>query len=725
MKKILGINFGGLKEKTVRMVLSILLITIALFAAVSIYQSRMLTIIVGEAREEQQEKITSISEANMHVMLEGAMAKATSLQAEMADNEFVEVINYIYMMQTMAEGLFANKDKLQPAEVSLPDPALDGTPNVHVLYAEGVDYTKSEYLGIVAHMGDPMLAMLRNSPKLGACYVGLCDGTHFVADVNTANRFDEDGNQIPFPVTERPWYKGAVEADGLYFTGIEPDAFSGEVGITCSIPVHADGKIVGVVGADVTLETMGSFVEISEDEKDAIFIVNDHGQVVLATDDNGVFSVETVDEAQDLRKIGNQGVADFLEKAYQGTTELTVCEIDGKSYYMEGAPIHTLGWCLFRVLDKELTEQPAQQLLAELDNINFGASDVFNEGRSKTGRSIILMIIAILALGIAGGLFVSGRIVKPVEQMTRSITESSRTGKLFEMQECYRTGDEIQVLAESFDDLSKKTKRYIEDITRITQEKERISTELELARKIQADMLPYIYPAFPDRSEFDIYGIMNPAKEVGGDFYDYFLIDDDHLGMVIADVSGKGVPAALFMMMSKILISNFAMMGGSPAEVLAHTNHTICQNNEEEMFVTAWLGILEISTGKIIAANAGHEYPIIRHGNGEFEILKDKHGFVLGGLEGMKYTDYEITLEKGSAIFLYTDGATEATNAHNELFGEKRLLRAVNDSHAVDPVELLGSVKNAISEFVGEADQFDDLTMLGIIYGSENKKKQK
>jgi sigma-B regulation protein RsbU (phosphoserine phosphatase) len=143
------------------------------------------------------------------------------------------------------------------------------------------------------------------------------------------------------------------------------------------------------------------------------------------------------------------------------------------------------------------------------------------------------------------------------------------------------------------------------------------------------------------------------------------------------------------------------------------------------MFVTAWLGILEISTGKIIAANAGHEYPIIRHGNGEFEVLKDKHGFVLGGLEGMKYTDYEITLEKGSAIFLYTDGATEATNEHNELFGEKRLLRALNDSHAEDPVELLGSVKNAISEFVGEADQFDDLTMLGIIYGSGNKKKQK
>ena len=204
--------------------------------------------------------------------------------------------------------------------------------------------------------------------------------------------------------------------------------------------------------------------------------------------------------------------------------------------------------------------------------------------------------------------------------MTRRIDEISGTDLAFEMEDTYRTNDEIEVLAEAFATLSKRTRNYIEQITKITAEKERIGAELELATRIQADMLPNIFSAFPEREEFDIYAAMTPAKEVGGDFYDFFLIDDDHLGMVMADVSGKGVPAALFMMMSKILVSNFAMMGGSPAKVLEQVNTQICKNNEEEMFVTVWFGVLEISTGKVTAANAGHEYPIIKKANGEFEI---------------------------------------------------------------------------------------------------------
>ena len=172
----------------------------------------------------------------------------------------------------------------------------------------------------------------------------------------------------------------------------------------------------------------------------------------------------------------------------------------------------------------------------------------------------------------------------------------------------------------------------------------RIASELELATNIQLDVLPNIFPPFPDRSEFDIYASMAPAKEVGGDFYDYFFVDDDHLCIVIADVSGKGIPAALFMMASKIMLANSAMMDRSPAEILEGANAAICSNNREEMFVTVWLGILELSTGKLTAANAGHEYPALRMPGGEFELFKDKHGFVLGGMDGMKYKEYELTL---------------------------------------------------------------------------------
>lgn len=245
------------------------------------------------------------------------------------------------------------------------------------------------------------------------------------------------------------------------------------------------------------------------------------------------------------------------------------------------------------------------------------------------------------------------------------------------------------------------------------------SKELALATRIQADMLPNIYPAFPDRKEFDVYATMQPAKEVGGDFYDFFLIDNDHLGLVMADVSGKGVPAALFMMISKILVQNFTMTGKSPKEVLESVNSQICKNNREEMFVTVWLGILDIKTGKLTASNAGHEHPAIKKPDGSFELLMDKHGFVIGGMDGMKYKEYEIQMEPGSKLFLYTDGVAEATDAQNTLFGTDRMLEALRSAENEGTTQILKAVDNAVSEFVKDAPQFDDLTMMCLQYNGE------
>ena len=240
----------------------------------------------------------------------------------------------------------------------------------------------------------------------------------------------------------------------------------------------------------------------------------------------------------------------------------------------------------------------------------------------------------------------------------------------------------------------------------------RIESELNLASGIQADMLPNIFPAFPDRKEFDIYATMEPAKEVGGDFYDFFLIDDDRLCMIMADVSGKGVPAALFMMASKIILANNAMMGKSPAQILTDTNAAICSNNREEMFVTVWLGILEISTGKLTAANAGHEYPAIKHADGSFELFKDNHGLVIGGMDGIKYKEYTINLEPGSKVFLYTDGVPEATDSQSKMFGVQQMLSALNSDCDASPEATLKNVRAAVDRFVKDAEQFDDLTML-------------
>ena len=253
-------------------------------------------------------------------------------------------------------------------------------------------------------------------------------------------------------------------------------------------------------------------------------------------------------------------------------------------------------------------------------------------------------------------------------------------------------------------------------------EASRIETELTMASSIQADMLPNIYPAFPERPEFDIFASMDPAKEVGGDFYDFFLIDDDHLCMVMADVSGKGVPAALFMMASKIILQNNAMLGKNPAQILTDTNNAICSDNREELFVTVWLGILELSTGKLTAANAGHEYPVVKHANGSFELYRDKHGFVIGGMDGIKYKEYELQFERGSKLFLYTDGVPEATNAENELFGAERMLAALNGAEQnASPEQILKTVRKSVDEFVKEAEQFDDLTMLCFEYNGDEE----
>ncbi len=244
-----------------------------------------------------------------------------------------------------------------------------------------------------------------------------------------------------------------------------------------------------------------------------------------------------------------------------------------------------------------------------------------------------------------------------------------------------------------------------------------------MATGIQADTLPNIFPAFPERDDFDVYASMTPAKEIGGDFYDFFLIDDTHLGIVMADVSGKGVPAALFMMVSKILIQNIAMMGNNPAETLKYVNNQLCSNNPEEMFVTVWYGCLDLETGILDAANAGHEFPMFKNHGERFEIIQDKHGFVIGGMEGSKYTPYSIKMDPGSKLFIYTDGVPEATNSEGEMFGTDRLVETLRQAESRSPRQILDHVSASVKDFVKDAPQFDDLTMLCIEYKGAQIKK--
>jgi len=283
------------------------------------------------------------------------------------------------------------------------------------------------------------------------------------------------------------------------------------------------------------------------------------------------------------------------------------------------------------------------------------------------------------------------------------------------------TGDEIENLANSMTEMEKDIAAYEDNLTRVTAEKQRIGTELALATRIQADMLPNIFPAFPERSDFSIFASMTPAKEVGGDFYDFFFVDHDRLAMVIADVSGKGIPAAMFMMMAKSMIQTQAASGRAPGEVLETVNRLICANNREEMFVTVWFAILDLKTGLLTAANAGHEYPVLKQPDGGFELFKDKHGLAIGAMSGMKYREYEVQMNPGAKLFVYTDGVAEATNAQNELFGMTRTVDALNQAADKSPEEILQSVNSAVESFVGDAEQFDDLTMMCLEFRGQDQ----
>ena len=253
-------------------------------------------------------------------------------------------------------------------------------------------------------------------------------------------------------------------------------------------------------------------------------------------------------------------------------------------------------------------------------------------------------------------------------------------------------------------------------------EQELMIRELSMAREIQKSALPHTFPPFPERKEINLFASTDPARDVGGDFYDFFFIDEDHLCLNIADVSGKGIPAALFMMVAKRILEDSARLEHSVSEILEKTNVSLCDSNQAEMFVTVWLGILEISTGRLIAANAGHEYPVVRKKDGRFTLIKDKHGFVIGGMKGVRYREYIIQMSPGDKIFVYTDGVPEATDGGGEMFGVERMVEALNTCGDGTPEEILKGVRESVDAFVGDTEQFDDLTMMCLEYlGSESE----
>ena len=308
--------------------------------------------------------------------------------------------------------------------------------------------------------------------------------------------------------------------------------------------------------------------------------------------------------------------------------------------------------------------------------------------------------------------YLNKQFVEPVRKVSEEATRFASESTLAEPLGKISRFEELSSLAYSIDKMERDTLDYIDNLTRFTAEKERLNTELTFARQIQEESLPNDFPVFTDRQDFDLYASMTPAKAIGGDFYNFDLIDDDHLAVVIGDVSGKGIPASLFMMVSNIIISGRTRMGGSPAEIMTFTNNNICDHNEAGMFVTLWLGIIELSTGSVTAVNAGHCDAAVCRSDGRVELVKTKHNIAAGVMPGVSYTDFSIQLEKGDKLFLYTDGVPEAMDPENNMFTVDSTLDTLREFQNGSPKEILEGVHKRVNEFAGDAPQFDDLTML-------------
>ena len=349
--------------------------------------------------------------------------------------------------------------------------------------------------------------------------------------------------------------------------------------------------------------------------------------------------------------------------------------------------------------------------------------DKIMEDRADYLRETILIIgLCLLLLNTIIVISLHYSLIRPIQMLTdatRSFVKDRNKGKkevTAISQLNIRTGDEVETLCDSIQQMEMDLNNYIVHLTTVTAEKERIGAELDLATHIQFSMLPSVFPAFPNRPEFDIFASMNPAKEVGGDFYDFFMVDDRHVAIVMADVSGKGVPAALFMVIGKTLIKDRTLPNTDLGTVFTEVNNILCESNSEDLFITAFEGVLDLVTGEFRFVNAGHELPFIYRKGGRFEPYKIKSGFVLAGMEDIHYKGDSLMLEPGDKIFLYTDGVPEATNADNALYGMSRLENILNQTVDKSPISLLPAVKADIDAFVGDVPQFDDITMLCLTY---------
>ena len=616
-------------------------------------------------------------------------------KADLADSELGKYADYIRDFSSYIHDLYQHPEDYVQREVFPPDAASAGVCTMQRYLVSpdiSVEATAQErrLLGNLEQLWAPVLSGSKD--MITTIYVGTQSGFLLSYDDCADLGVTPGSDESYFDYFQSSWYTSAMEAGTVLFTDTYPDAYGRGLMISCAAPFYdAQDQFAGVVCMDILIGDLTSYViDVALGEGAYAFLVNASGDIIASAD------MKATDAAFESILDASSAVYEVSAPIINGETGVMLTS--GGVYYAY-TPVSSANWKFCVHIPESLVLAPVKAMERNI----IAAIFAFVAALALIIFCVVLMVRRF-----------SRQLTAPLTALGQDVQTIS-SGDLDYRAEI-RSNDEIGDLAGSFNNMAASLKQYIENLTAVTAEKERIGAELDVATHIQKSMLPCIFPAFPDRKEFDIYATMNPAKEVGGDFYDFFMVDDTHLAVVMADVSGKGVPAALFMVIGKTLIKDHTQPGKSLGEVFTDVNNMLCDSNSEGLFITAFEGVLDLVTGEFRYVNAGHEPPYLcKQGEG-FEAYKIKAGFVLAGMEDLRYREGSLQLSPGDRIFLYTDGVTEATDGANQLYGSERLHRVLNANLDAGPETLLPAVKADVDQFVGDAPQFDDITMLCLAY---------
>lgn len=678
-------------------------------AVISFSQMLDLTHYAGNANAVLGSTSAQESETALLDQAEDYLNKVVTEKAAFYNSTLHMVSSSLLSARDATELLYCNPDNFQGYVIPRPDKTAAGVPCAKGFLAGGgeMDEPTAEEFLLLSNLEYTLAPLFRNNEIISNFYLGTESGISY--------RYSAKNNYDPtYDPRQRGWYKETFSSD--HTKPLWQDTYLDSYGflcVTCAAPfTNGDHKTHGVIATDITMSTMtDSILNTRIGEGGYAFLMDNTGSYIAHPDymKEGFIA--------DAKQNATPSMLEAISCMTKGETSVKTVILDDNDYYLAFAPLKETGWSLGVLVPLQEVISPALLTKETIDTYSAETNGIIQDTLLRVLIRFLVLFGACTMLFVMFAFILSSAITRPIELLSRSVDKIGKGDWDTKIE--IKGKDEIAELAGTFNNMTDELKHYVADLTRVTAEKERIGAELNVATQIQRDMLPSTFPAFPEYRQFDLYASMDPAKEVGGDFYDFFLLDDDHLALVIGDVSGKGVPAALFMVISKTLIKNRALLGGTPAEILADVNNQLCEGNDACLFCTAWLGILDVHTGEIRAASAGHEYPVIQSADGSYSMMRDKHGLALAAMDGLRYKDYSFTLEKRGTLFVYTDGVPEATNGENVLFGNDRMVEALNRLRTATPEETLKGMAGYVDDFVGDAPQFDDLTMLCLRYFGE------